>query len=98
MPSKSGETQVSSVSRWRPEIERLHRGGAGPRAIYDWLKREKKQDFSGSYSAVKRMCRGLSKSEGPKATDVAIPIHAPPGEAQVDFGEIDHLLRDRTSP
>jgi len=86
MPSKSGETQASSVSQWRLEIERLHRGGAGPRAIYDWLKREQKQDFSGSYSAVKRMCRGLSKSVGPKATDVAIPIHAPPGEAQVDFG------------
>ena len=28
----------------------------------------------------------VSKSAGPKETDVAIPIHAPPGEAQVDFG------------
>ena len=86
MPSKSGEARASSVSRWRPEIEELHRGGARPRAIYDWLKREKRLDFSGSYSAVKRLCRGLSKSAGPKPTDVAIPIHAPPGEAQVEFG------------
>lgn len=36
---------------------------------------------------MKRLYRGLELSDGPKATDVAIPVETQPGEvAQVDFG------------
>jgi len=82
--------EVSSVAEWQGDIERLHTSGAGPRAIYDWLCRERPA-FSGSYAAVKRMCRRLGEEHGPSADDVAIPIDIPPGEAQVDFGYIGLL-------
>ena len=85
LAAKAPKQEVSSVAAWRPEIEALHRSGAGARAIYDSLRREKK-DFDGSYAAVKRLCRRLSVAAGPKEADVAIPIDAPAGEAQLDFG------------
>jgi hypothetical protein len=84
--AKPNTKSVSSIASWRPEIERLYKGGATPKAIYDWLRRERKDDFNGSYPAVKRMSRRLAKEIGPAPQDVVIPIYAPPGEAQVDFG------------
>ncbi|WP_434418886.1 IS21 family transposase [Nannocystis pusilla] len=84
------QQEVSSVAEWRADIERLHAGGARPGAIYDWLRRER-PGFSGSYAAVKRLCRRLGEARGPVETDVVIPIDAPPGEAQVDFGYLGHL-------
>ncbi|PCC74647.1 hypothetical protein SAMN02745121_08427 [Nannocystis exedens] len=47
--------------------------------------------FTGSYAAVKRLCRRLAEAKGPAETDVVIPIDVPPGEAQVDFGYLGHL-------
>lgn len=82
--------EVSSVAAWQADIERLQAGGAGPRAIYDWLRRER-PGFSGSYAAIKRLCRRLGDARGPTEADVAIPVNAPPGEAQVDFGYLGHL-------
>ena len=86
VPSKELMPAVSSVERWRPDISRLRRdNGAGPTAIHDWL-RSHHPDYEGSLSAVKRMCQRLTREEGPKPTDVAIPVVTAPGEiAQVDF-------------
>jgi hypothetical protein len=75
---------ISSVHRWREEIERLRLKGAGPTAIHDHL-RVNQPEYTGGLSAVKRL--RLEKAAGPKAIDVAIPVETNPGEiAQVDFG------------
>lgn len=88
VPAKTAPQQASSVRTWEPLIEKLLERGAKPTAIYDYL-RTHDSDFSGSLSAVKRLCRRLTKDAGPKATDVAIPVDTVAGEvAQVDFGYI----------
>lgn len=56
--------EASSVAEWRADIERLHENGAGPHAIFDWLRRER-PGFTGSYPAIKRMCRRLGEARGP---------------------------------
>ena len=77
---------LSSVEDFKDEIVRLRMKGAGPKAIHDHL-RVNDANYSGSLSAVKRMCVRLGRDEGPKAVDVAIPVDTAPGEvAQVDFG------------
>ena len=79
--------QSSSIERWRDMITKLRECGAGRFAIYDWLRLHE-PDFEGSPSAVKRMCAGLTRAEGPKPTDVAIPVESAPGEiAQVDSSQ-----------
>lgn len=85
-PAKQAAVHISTVERWRDVIARLHRDKrAGPTAIHDWL-RLNEPEYRGSLSAVKRMCQRLDRDEGPKATDVAIPVQTAPGEvAQVDF-------------
>lgn len=84
--------EVSSVADWSTLIaDRLDRG-AGPKAIYDWLRVED-ATFTGSYAAVKRLCRRLERARGVRAGDVAIPVTTKPGEvAQVDFGYVGQLL------
>ena len=78
--------QTSSIERWRLRIEALVKGGAGPTAIFDFL-RTQEDEFDGSLSAVKRLCASLRKQQDPRPGDVAIPITTSPGEiAQVDFG------------
>ncbi len=79
--------EVSSVERWRGAIEAMQKLGARPRAIYDRLVLEQKE-FSGTYPAVKRLCRRICQERGVLPEDVVIPVSAsPPGEiAQVDFG------------
>jgi len=85
-PPKKPKAKRSSVERWRGVIKRLRQEkGAGPTAIHDWLRLHA-PDYDGSVSAVKRMCLRLDREEGPRATDVAIPVETDPGEvAQVDF-------------
>lgn len=85
-PATKAAVHGSTVDRWREAITRLRRDkGAGPTAIHDWL-RLNEPEYDGSLSAVKRMCQRLDREEGPKATDVAIPVETAPGEvAQVDF-------------
>ncbi len=40
----------------------------------------------GSESAIKRFCRQLARTDGPRPEDVAFPVTTPPGEvAQVDY-------------
>lgn len=84
--------ESSSIEAWRELVEAKLRTGAGPRAIYDWL-RVNKDDFDGSYWAVKRMCRQLKKARPPAPADVAIRVETKAGQvAQVDFGYVGKLL------
>jgi transposase len=82
----------SSVERWMAQIEQiLEEKGAGPKAIYDKLKREN-EDFEGSLSAVKRACIRIRKDKPVSEQDVVIPVETAAGEvAQVDFGYIGKL-------
>jgi len=85
-PCPTASHQPSSVEGWREVIARGVKKGAGPTAIYDRLRVEH-PEFTGSLSAVKRMCARLRREQGVKATEVAIPVETRPGEvAQVDFG------------
>lgn len=85
VPAKKAPQQSSTVERWRSRISALRNKGAMPTAIHDWLRLHE-PDYEGSLSAVKRMCLGLERAEGPKPTAVAIPVETDPGEvAQVDF-------------
>lgn len=90
-PSKVAPQQVSSVERWSSIIEQKAQDGVGPTAIYDYL-RVTQHDFSGTLSAVKRVCARLRRDRGVCAEDVAIPVDTPAGEvAQVDFGYVGKL-------
>lgn len=94
--SKPMPQHASSLETWRREIEVLFENGAQPRAIYDAL-RLKHKDFTGSYSAVKRMVRQLRKLQPVQAGDVAIPVETLPGEvAQVDFGYVGKVYDPQT--
>jgi transposase len=85
LPSSVPRRQISTVDRWQKAIVEQRKRGAGPTAIHDWL-RVHEVDYGGSLSAVKRLCAKLTREEGPKPTDVAIPVETAPGEvAQVDF-------------
>lgn len=86
VPVTAAAPQSSTLTRWEPEITRLRRDkGAGPTAIHDWLRLHD-PDYDGSLSSVKRVCARLHREEGPRASDVAIPVETAPGEvAQVDF-------------
>jgi transposase len=86
-PAPELPQQTSSVKQWRAQIAKLHEKGAGPTAIHDWLRLQHGAGYTGSLSAVKRLCLRLERAHGPQATDVAIPVETAPGEvAQVDFG------------
>lgn len=86
VPSEQIAQTPSSVEQWKPKISQLHEKGCGPTAIHDHL-RLCEIDYSGSLSAIKRMCRRLKAEAGPKEEDVAIRVETAPGEvAQVDFG------------
>lgn len=88
LPSRPPPQEVSSLEAWAPRIRGLLARGAGPRAIYDHL-RGADLGFSGSLSAVKRLCARLTRALGPTASDVAIPVETEAGEvAQVDFGYV----------
>ena len=84
-PLSPAPQQTSTVESWIEKISEL-RPGAGPTAIHDYL-RLNEPDYTGSLSAVKRICLRLERERGPLPTDVAIPVVTAPGEvAQVDFG------------
>ena len=100
--SKPRVQHASSVERWMAQIEQiLEEKGAGPKAIYDRLKREN-EDFEGSLSAVKRACKRIRKAKGVSERDVVIPVETAAGElAQVDFGYIGNprfIKRKTVSP
>lgn len=77
---------ASTVDHWMPEIRTGVKNKAGPKAIWDKLKRTDPK-FNGSVSAVKRAVTRIKKAQGVQATDVVIPVDTEPGDvAQVDFG------------
>lgn len=79
--------QTSSIEQWQPVIAQQRKNGVGPTAIHDYLRLQHEAQYTGSLSAVKRLCRRLDREAGPAPTDVAIPVDTAPGElAQVDFG------------
>jgi transposase len=97
LPQRVPKQQVSNVEEHREAIEDLRKRGAEPRAIFDRLRLEKSEDFQGSYWSVKRFCRRLSASAGPKPEDVAIPVETAAGQvAQVDFGFAGELFDPAT--
>lgn len=88
VPPQRPPQEVSTVARWTPTIRGLLARDAGPRAIWDHLRRTEPA-FDGSYPAVKRLCVQLRKALGPAVEDVAIPVETAAGEvAQVDFGYV----------
>lgn len=93
-PPKLPGQQRSSLEAWTARVTALRKSGLGPRAIYDRLRLEDPAfvESRASYSAVKRLCRALTKAEGIRAEDVAIPVVTHAGEvAQVDFGYLGRL-------
>lgn len=88
--------QTTSLERFREVVVGLLAKGLGPRAIYDRLRLEH-PEFTGSHSAIKRLCRTLKTAGGVRAEDVAIPVETRPGEiAQVDFGYVGKLFDPAT--
>ncbi len=86
------EHELSKIERWRATVEGHVRDGLGPRAIFDRLRLEHTNDFTGSYSQVKRMCRAIGRTQPVRPEDVAIPVITSPGDiAQVDFGYVGRL-------
>jgi len=85
-PAPPPPQRRSTVEPHREEIDRLRRKGAQPTAIHDWLRLHA-PGYTGSVSAVKRLCKRLARQDGPRPEDVAIRVETAPGEvAQVDFG------------
>ena len=85
--------QTTSLTKWRELIANKVEAGATPTAIYDWLRLERSEEFTGSLSAVKRLCLRLKREQGIDPSDVAIPVETEPGEvAQVDFGYVGKLF------
>lgn len=83
--------QRSSIEDYRPLVAPLTLQGVGAQAIYDRLRQEH-ASFTGSLSAVKRLCRAVLRERGVCAADVTMPIETAPGqEAQVDFGHVGKL-------
>lgn len=90
------EQQRSSIERFAPIIEGKLKSGAGPKAIYDYLRNDV-EGFDGSYDAVKRLCRRLGKQQPPRPEDIVIPVLHKPGEVgQVDFGYLGKLIDPAT--
>lgn len=91
LPQKAGLQQVSSVEKWRAQIEKMVKKGAAPKAIYDFLRLEEKA-FNESYWAVQRFCLCLKKAKPVSPEDVVISVETEPGDvAQVDFGYVGKL-------
>ena len=88
LPSGAKPQHESSIARWAEHITSMLEDGAEPTAIYDCLRLQH-EDFGGSLSAVKRLCKRIRKTKGIDPDQVAIPVDTEPGEvAQVDFGAI----------
>jgi transposase len=86
----------SSVEDFTSYVQGKLRDGLGPTAIHGLLL-EERNDFRGSLSAVKRLCKRLKKAQGPREDEVVIPVHTVAGQqAQVDFGYVGKLYDPET--
>jgi transposase len=96
-PIEPPPQQVSTVTPWADEIEKMLARGARPKAIFDKLSTDKQLSFTGSYHAVKRFCRSHKRQQGISPHDVVIPVQTLPGQiAQVDFGYAGKLYDPQT--
>jgi len=94
--AQPGCQEISSIEPWRDQVQELMDKGLRPRAIYDRLRMQD-ETFTGSYWAVKRLYRRLTRARGVRAEDVAIPVETAAGEVcQVDFGYVGMLLCPKT--
>ena len=90
------QQQTSTVAAWESQLATWLAQGLGPRAMFDRLRLEH-PGFEGSYAAIKRLCRAMTRARGVQAEDVAIPVETEAGEiAQVDFGYVGRLLDPET--
>lgn len=84
--------EVSTVEPYKDDIAKMLERGAHPTAIWDRLRLEQ-SDFTGSLSAVKRMCLRLKAERGPRPEDVVLRVETAPGDVcQVDFGYVGKLF------
>jgi transposase len=82
----------SSLSAYRTEVAAMVARGLTPRVIYQILS--ERPEFSGSESAVYRLCVSLRPAHAPT---VVARVETRPGEvAQVDFGEVGPLFDPQT--
>jgi len=97
LPVVAPAQMTSSVQPFEERVRELAGRGLRARAIYDRLRLEH-EDFSGSYDAIKRMCRRIVRGRGVRAEDVAIAVETRAGEvAQVDFGYVGKLYDPSTA-
>jgi len=77
---------VSSVERYREQVEKLRRDNVEIAAIHERLQ---ERGYSGSYASVHRFVRQLE----PVTPDVTVRVETRPGEeAQVDFGYAGRMI------
>ncbi|MFK7928646.1 MAG: IS21 family transposase [Myxococcota bacterium] len=82
----------SSVADFTEDVRSGLVRGLGPTAIHALLA-EEHSGFNGSLSAIKRLYKQLKTEAGPRADQVAIPVHTVAGQqAQVDFGYVGLML------
>jgi transposase len=81
-PRKRAASTVSAAEPLREVVQHWFVAGVQGRAIHAALKRE--HGFTGSYSAIVRMLRGMKAAQPPEAT--VRMAFAPADAAQVDFG------------
>jgi len=84
--------QRSTVEGYKEEITEKLANGSGAQAIYDFLRLKYEEEFTGSLSAIKRMCKRIKVERGVQPGDVVIPVETDPGQvAQVDFGYLGKI-------
>lgn len=97
LPPRPVPQQQSSLVAWTETVAQLIDQGGAPTAIFDKLRVEH-PEFTGSLSAVKRLCARIRRERGPEAHEVAIAVETAPGEvAQVDFGYVGMLIDPATN-
>lgn len=90
-PAQVPPQLTSTVEKWTAEVTQMLELGAKPKAIYDRLRLEK-PDFTGSLSAIKRLCCRVENERGVQPEAVAVRVETEAGQvAQVDFGYVSKL-------
>lgn len=86
-PQKRGKQECTRLGEYEGQVAELLKKGAGPKAIFDKLKRD--TDYDGSYSMIKRY--GASRRPvNPESVAITIP-HLPGDSMQVDFGYVGRI-------
>ncbi len=83
-PPRPPPQQVSTVERWSAAVSEMQELGAKPKAIFDRLRLEN-ADFTGSLSAIKRMCSRFESQSGDQPPQVT-SAHHPVGELEAGQG------------